>query len=258
MTCPTSSETSDAASGEGKVTRDRSIALVVEDDRYMARYMSSALEAEGFQVFAVSDGFRALELLGEYPVRVVLLDLGLPNVSGFDVCREIRRHSSVPIIMVTGRITEDDKVLGLDAGADDYLTKPFGTRELLARVRAVLRRVQPPDSTGSVIECGDLRIDLQGRTVSRRDELIPLTPIEFRLLGLLARNQGRVLTPGELLQQVWGPYHVDAVHLLRVNIGRLRKKVEDDPARPRYILTRPGIGYLMPKLAIEAKPSVTN
>jgi two-component system KDP operon response regulator KdpE len=184
----------------------------------------------------------ALDALSHRPPDAVLLDLVLPDGSGVDVCREVRRWSQVPIVVVSAVGDEREKVRALDAGADDYITKPFGSEELAARLRAVLRRVA---DTGSepTIEVGDLEIDLADRRVRRDGEPIHLTPIEFDLLRLLAQNHGRLVTHRQLLQEVWGPAYGAETHYLRVHVAHIRSKIEADPSRPRYVITEPGVGY---------------
>jgi two-component system KDP operon response regulator KdpE len=173
---------------------------------------------------------------------VIILDLGLPDIDGVEVTRRIREWSQVPIIFLSVREQESDKIAALDAGADDYLTKPFGTGELLARIRAAVRRTTHPENE-PVIETGKLKIDLARRKVTVEDAEIALTPIEYDILRLLAQSIGKVLTHQQLLKQVWGQTYGDDLHLLRVNISNLRRKVEPDPSRPRYILTEAGVGY---------------
>ena len=175
---------------------------------------------------------------------LVIVDLGLPDGDGVDLIRDLRTWSGVPVIVLSARTDELDKVEALDAGADDYLTKPFGVAELLARVRAtVRRRAQPAGSEKPAIAFGDIEVDLVARTVKRRGELVHLTPIEYRLLALLIANAGRVLTHRQILRDVWGPSHVESPHYVRVYMGHLREKLEDDPAQPKHLITETAVGY---------------
>ena len=175
---------------------------------------------------------------------LVIVDLGLPDGDGVDLIRDLRAWSGVPVIVLSARTDESDKVEALDAGADDYLTKPFGVAELLARVRAtVRRRAQPAGSEKPAIVFGDIEVDLVARTVRRRGEIVHVTPTEYRLLALLITNAGRVLTHRQILRDVWGPSHVDSPHYVRVYMGHLREKLEDDPAQPRHLITETAVGY---------------
>src|SRR5579875_2688482 len=224
----------------GGMSNPQSCVLVAEDDARMLRLMQRNLELANY-------GLAALDAIETKPCDLVLLDIMMPKLDGLEVCRRVREFSSVPIIMVTARNGERDVVLGLDAGADDYLTKPFGAQELLARVRAVLRRsrLTAADTSPGVFEQADLRVEFSQHQVKLRGKLVPLTPTEYRILAQLAQHAGKVLTQEQLLPSVWGPAYKDEAHLLRVNISRLRAKIEDDPSHPRYVLTRPGIGYMM-------------
>ena len=226
---------------------DRHTILVAEDDPRMLRLVQRNLELGGYRVVTASDGQRALELAEVEPCSLLVLDVLMPELDGLEVCRRVREFSSVPIVIITARNAERDVVLGLDAGADDYLTKPFGAPELLARVRAVLRRAHltAADTRPGVFEQGDLRVEFSQHQVRLRGKLVPVTPTEYRILAQLAQHAGKVLTQEQLLTSVWGPPYKDEAHLLRVNISRLRAKIEDDPSHPHYVLTRPGIGYLM-------------
>jgi two-component system KDP operon response regulator KdpE len=216
--------------------------LVVDDEPQIVRGLRVVLRNAGFEVDAAGTKEEALDALSHRPPDAVLLDLVLPDGSGVDVCRQVREWSHVPIVVVSAVGDEREKVRALDAGADDYVTKPFGSQELAARLRAVLRRVS---DTGSepAIEVGDLVIDLADRRVRRGDEHVHLTPIEFDLLRVLAQNRGRLVTHRQLLHEVWGPSYSDETHYLRVHIAHIRHKLELDPARPRYIITEPGVGY---------------
>lgn len=216
--------------------------LVVDDERAIRRYLQVALSAQGSVVFDAPNGEEALRAAALERPDLIILDLGLPDLDGVEVTRRIREWSQVPIIILSVREQESDKVAALDAGADDYLVKPFGTGELMARIRAALRRAAQPDNQ-PVIAVGRLKVDLSHRQVSFAGDEIPLTPTEYDILRLLAQNIGKVLTHRQLLQQVWGQAYADDLHLLRVNISNLRRKVEPEPARPRYIITEAGVGY---------------
>jgi two-component system KDP operon response regulator KdpE len=203
-----------------------------------------SLESEGCQVFEADSVKRGLIETGTRKPDMVVLDLGLPDGDGVDFIRDLRGWSDIPIIVLSARTTEADKVGALDAGADDYLTKPFGAAELLARIRAHLRRrSRAGDSGATVIEFGKIRVDLGKRMVERAREPLHLTPIEYRLLAYLIANPNSVLTHRQLLKNVWGPSHADDSHYVRVYMGLLRKKIEDDPSQPKYIVTEAGVGY---------------
>ena len=218
--------------------------LVVDDEPLLVRFMQTNLESIGYTVVPAFDGRTALRLAEEANPDLVLLDLMLPDLDGFEVCKRIREYSDVPIIMLTARGDTIDKIRGLDAGADEYLTKPMGAEELLARVKAMLRRtrfgqVQRPEK----YEQDDLSVDFRGRRVVVRGQEVRLSPTEFRLLEQLALRPGSAVSHKELLSTVWGPEYRDDVEYLRVYIRYLRQKIEDDPAKPRHILTEAGIGY---------------
>jgi two-component system KDP operon response regulator KdpE len=216
--------------------------LVVDDEPQIVRGLRVVLRNAGFHVDSAGTKEEALDALSHRPPDAVLLDLVLPDGSGVDVCREVRSWSHVPIVVVSAVGDEREKVRALDAGADDYITKPFGSQELTARLRAVLRRTADV-GTSPAIEIGDLVIDLPDRRVRRGDEDIHLTPLEFDLLRVLAQNRGRLVTHRQLLQEVWGPSYGDETHYLRVHVAHIRAKLERDPARPRYVITEPGVGY---------------
>jgi two-component system KDP operon response regulator KdpE len=216
--------------------------LVVDDEPQIVRGLRVVLRNAGFQVDSAGTKEEALDALSHRPPDAVLLDLVLPDGSGVDVCKKVREWSHVPIVVVSAVGDEREKVRALDAGADDYVTKPFGSQELAARLRAVLRRVSD-NGNEPAIEVGDLVIDLADRRVRRGDENIHLTPIEFDLLRVLAQNRGRLVTHRQLLQEVWGPAYGDETHYLRVHVAHIRRKLELDAARPRYIITEPGVGY---------------
>lgn len=220
--------------------------LVVDDEQPIAEILKFNLEREGYTVDVAYDGAAAVELARDLAPDLVILDIMLPERDGFSVCREIRHFSSVPIIMLTAKEAEMDKVLGLELGADDYVTKPFSPREVLARVRAILRRVQPPDPgdpAGKVIRGGELTIHLSSYEVTRGSRQIELTPREFELLRFLATNPGQVFTREALLREVWGFDYFGEVRTVDVTVRRLREKIETNPAQPEYIKTKRGVGY---------------
>ena len=219
--------------------------LVVDDEPRLLAFLRSELKASGYQVSVASDGKGALRAAAARGPDMVILDVMLPDMSGFEVCRRLRETSTVPILMLTARTNDTDKVEGLDAGADDYLTKPFSTLELLARVRALLRRTRTGDSDGPGAEfrVGDFVIDFQKRRVEMRGEEVRLSATEYKLLAELCRNPGKVILREELLARVWGTAYRDEVQYVWVYIGYLRNKLEKDPRHPEYILTYPGVGY---------------
>jgi two-component system KDP operon response regulator KdpE len=218
--------------------------VLIEDDEPIRRFVHSALGASGFQVWPAETAARGLIEAATRQPELIILDLGLPDRDGLDVIRDLRVWTAIPILILSARGEETQKVAALDAGADDYLTKPFGVPELLARMRALLRRaVRVEDDGKTLVEFGDLRIDLAHRTVSRAGEAVHLTPIEYRMLTVLLTHAGRVLTHRQLLREVWGPSHVDRIHYLRVFMAGLRRKLEAEPARPRHLLTVSGVGY---------------
>jgi two-component system, OmpR family, KDP operon response regulator KdpE len=220
--------------------------LLAEDEVVLRDFVIRNLHARGFQVLEASNGLEALALWEREDPHLLILDIMMPRMDGLEVCRRVREHSAVPIIVLTALDAESDKVAALDLGADDYLTKPFGVEELLARVRAVLRRTQvgemPPASTG-IKRFGDLEIDLSGHIVRLRGVEVRLSPTEFALLEQLVTHVGKVLPHRILLQRVWGSEYGGEAEYLRVYINRLRQKLEPDPARPRYLLTASGVGY---------------
>lgn len=216
--------------------------LVVDDAPQVRRVLRATLTAEGYTTFEARDGEEAIERFAEEPYDIILLDVNMPRMDGLQVCRAIRGKSDVPIIMLTVRDAERDKVLALDAGADDYVVKPFGMQELLARIRAALRRTSLQDKLPA-FDSKDLSIDFDARRVKARGQDVHLTPKEFELLRQLVANQGKPITHRRLLQAVWGPDHGEETDYLRVAINQLRKKIEPDPAHPRFIRTEPWIGY---------------
>ena len=218
--------------------------LLVDDEPAIQRAVGPLLRARGYQVEIAGTGREALALVAERPPDMVVLDLGLPDLEGTEVCRRIRQTSTVPIIVLSARGAEADKVQALDLGADDYVTKPFGPEELLARIRVALRRIPSDDRTESgVLRAGDLTIDYDRRRIVRGEAEIRLTPKEFELLSLLARNHDRVLTHRTILKTIWGANAVEQPEHLWTLIGQLRKKIEPDPATPRYLISEPWVGY---------------
>ncbi len=216
--------------------------LVVDDERPIRRFLRTSLEIHGYAVFEAVDGVDALAAVVNHRPDLVILDLGLPALDGVEVTRRLREWTQIPIIVLSVRDQEADKIAALDAGADDYLTKPFGIGELLARMRVVLRRASAP--TGEpLVTVGRLTIDLGRRAVIVDEQEVQLTPTEYDVLRALATHAGKVLTHQQLLRQVWGVGYDQEVHILRVNISNLRRKIEPDPSRPTYVVTEPGVGY---------------
>lgn len=217
--------------------------LVVDDEPNILGTLAPLLRARGYEVFTAMSGRSALEAVGRDKPDLIVLDLGLPDIDGVEVCRQVRSASSAAIVILSARGAENDKVRALDVGADDYVTKPFGAEELLARIRAGLRRSDAPAPPSEPIARGDLVIDREKFRVLRNGEELRLTPKEFELLSYLAQQPGRVLTHRTILKAIWGPNAVDQPEHLRVLVGALRKKIELNPAAPRYILTEPWVGY---------------
>jgi two-component system KDP operon response regulator KdpE len=217
--------------------------LIVEDEQAIVRFLRTALEADGLRVYDAGTLQRGLLEAATRKPDLVILDLGLPDGDGIDFIRDLRQWSQVPVLVLSARIEESDKIAALDAGADDYLSKPFGIGELQARLRVALRRHAGARQSDPLISFSDIQVDLAARRITRNDEEIHLTPIEFRLLAVLLNNHGKVLTQRQLLSQVWGPNAVEHSHYLRIYMGHLRQKLESDPARPRHLLTETGIGY---------------
>ncbi|WP_127127146.1 response regulator [Georgenia sp. SYP-B2076] len=218
--------------------------LVVDDEPGLVHALAINLRAHGWAVATAPDGTHALDLTASWRPDVVLLDLGLPDLSGLDVIAGIRGWSHVPIVVLSARQHGEDKVDALDAGADDYVTKPFAMNELLARLRAAVRRAAPGDGEEAVVEAGELTIDLARRRVLRGGEEVRLTPTEWAMIEVLVRNRGRLVGRHQLLQAVWGPGYTTETGYLRVYTAQLRRKLERDPAHPRHILTQPGMGYI--------------
>ena len=217
--------------------------LVVDDEPGILGAIAPLLRSRGYDVFTAMTGRAALEAVELHQPDVVVLDLGLPDMDGVEVCRLLRDGHSMPIIVLSARGAEHDKVAALDAGADDYVTKPFGSEELLARIRVALRRTAAAPAGAGPIPCGDLVIDRDRRRVIRGEDEIRLTPKEFELLVFFAQHPGRVLTHRTILKAIWGPHQADQPEHLRVLVGTLRKKIEIDPSRPRYLVTEPWVGY---------------
>ncbi len=216
--------------------------LVVDDEPQIRRVLRSTLSTHGYVIMEAKTGEEALESMRKERPDLILLDMNMPGMGGIEACRQIRRTSDAPIIMLTVRNAERDKVAALDAGADDYVVKPFGIEELLARIRAALRRYSPGDTLPSFVS-KDLTIDFETRQMTVRDRIVHLTPKEYDVLKHLVANQGKPLTHRRILQSVWGPDYGEETENLRVVINQLRKKIETDPARPKYILTEPWVGY---------------
>ncbi|RCK72974.1 MAG: sensor histidine kinase [Anaerolineae bacterium] len=218
--------------------------LVIDDEPQIRRALKTILTAHHFRVSLAASGAEGEALAASLQPDLIILDLGLPDIDGIEVCRRIREWSQVPIIVLSVRESERDKVIALDRGADDYLTKPFGIEELLARIRVALRHAaQAPSEKSTIVRSGDLVIDLLNHKVTRRNEEVKLTVTEFKLLAYLARNAGKVLSHHAILSNVWDPADVDRLEYLRVYIRQLRKKLEEDPENPKIIVNEPGIGY---------------
>jgi two-component system KDP operon response regulator KdpE len=221
------------------------LVLVIEDEPQMQRFLRASLTSHGFRLILAGTSAEAIALATTHSPEIVLLDLGLPDGDGIELTRKLREWSRVPIIVISARGREEDKVEALDAGADDYLTKPFGMNELFARIRVALRhagQTGTPDGA-PVQDFGALRLDLERREVTLNGQQVHLTPIEYKLLVLLAKNAGKVLTHRQILKEVWGPAFVGQTHYVRVRMAELRKKIELDPERPKLVVTEPGVGY---------------
>lgn len=217
--------------------------LIIDDERPIRRFLRASLTAEGYGVVEAETGEAGLNLAARQPPDLVILDLGLPDIDGQEVLRRLREWLSAPILVLSARDQEPQKVEALDNGADDYLTKPFGVGELFARLRTALRHARPGGSESSLLSIGELRVDLSARQVTMRGERIALTPLEYKLLVTLMKNAGKVLTHRMLLREVWGPHASQETHYLRVFVAGLRRKLADDPAHSRYIATEQGVGY---------------
>lgn len=227
------------------MTEPGSLVLVVEDEPQMRRFIRASLSANGYRVEEAETGAQAVALTASRNPALLLLDLGLPDQDGLEITRQIREWSHIPIVVISARGREDDKVAALDAGADDYLTKPFGVGELLARMRVALRHAQGGASADlpQLLEFGALRIDLVRREIALAGKEVHLTPIEYKLLTLLAQHAGKVLTHHQILVSVWGPAYANQSHYVRVHMAELRKKIEVDSTRPQLLVTEPGVGY---------------
>jgi two-component system KDP operon response regulator KdpE len=227
------------------MTKPSPLLLLVEDEMPILRFLRASLDEHGYRLIEAQTGGKALKLAAQQPPDLVILDLGLPDIDGQNVLIRLREWLHAPIIVLSARDQEEQKVQALDNGADDYLTKPFSTEELLARLRVALRHAARPNANheSSVFTCGDLRVDFGSRRVFVREGEVHLTPIEYKLLTVLVQNAGRVLTHRFLLKEVWGPGDVQETHYLRVFMANLRRKIEGDPAQPRYLLTEQGVGY---------------
>lgn len=224
--------------------------VLIEDEPQIRKFLRATLTSQGYRLFEASTGADGLVEVGSRLPDVIVVDLGLPDMDGLEVIRRLREWSAVPIIVLSARGQEHDKVAALDAGADDYISKPFGAGELLARIRVALRRTTGASREGgeATFKVGDLQVDFVRRQVVLAAREIRLTPIEYKLLTTLARHAGKVVTHQQLLREVWGPSHTDQSHYVRVYMAHLRHKLEAEPARPRYLLTEPGVGH---RLAVE-------
>jgi two-component system KDP operon response regulator KdpE len=227
---------------EANMSADSLRVLVVDDERPIRQFLRTSLSAHGHQVFEATNGSDALNMMIMDRHDIVILDLGLPDIDGVEVVKQLRDWTQTPIIILSVREHESDKIAALDAGADDYLTKPFSVGELMARMRVALRHTSQPDDS-PIFQSGDLVVDLARRLVTIAEQEIQLTPIEYDLLKTLISQVGKVLTQRQLLRQVWGDAYEDEAHLLRVHISNLRNKIEAEPARPQHIITEPGVGY---------------
>lgn len=225
------------------MSEPRPTALLVEDEPQIRRFVRAALEQEGWQVHEAGELERALIDAGTRRPDLVVLDLGLPDGDGVDFIQDVRKWSGMPIIVLSARDAEQAKIRALDAGADDYLTKPFGTGELLARIRATLRRQRQPETADATVRFGEIAVDLVERIVTKNGSRVHLTPTEFKLLSTLVANAGKVMTNPQLLRAVWGPSNGENGHYLRVYMGHLRHKLEDEPAQPRHLITETAVGY---------------
>ena len=234
------------------MTHDKGVVLLIEDEPQMTRFLRVTLQGHGYHLVEADTGQKGLMQASTRNPDVILLDLGLPDMDGLEVTQRIREWSEVPVIVLSAREQEQDKIRVLDAGADDYLTKPFGAGELLARIRAAMRRtaMQRSGERESVFVLGNLRVDLVKRQVFLDDAEIHLTPLEYKLLSILIKYAGKVVTHTQLLKEVWGSAYTGETHYLRIYMAQLRRKLEADPARPRFLINEPGIGY---RLKLEAR-----
>lgn len=227
------------------MTSERPVVLVIEDEPQIRKFLRACLDAQGFSVEEAESGEQGLAMAANRRPEAIVLDLGLPDIDGVDLIRRLREWSGLPIIVLSARTQESDKIRALDAGADDYVTKPFGVGELLARLRVAMRHAAIVEGTNAAtsIESGELKIDLAARRVTMSGKEVHLTPTEYRLLAELAKHAGKVLTQRHLLKEVWGPGYSDRPHYLRIYMANLRAKLEADPAQPRRLLTETGVGY---------------
>ena len=226
------------------MSEPKSVIVAIEDDPQIRRFLRTGLESHGFQIHEADTGKLGLIEAANRKPDLVILDLGLPDMDGVEVVKKLREWSALPVIVLSARAAETDKVAALDAGADDYLTKPFGLGELLARIRVALRHAsRTAQEKGGVFAVASLKVDLPHRRVYREGNEVHLTPIEYRLLTLLASNSGKVLTHRQILREVWGPAYVEHEHYARIYMGHLRRKLEADPAQPRFLLTETAVGY---------------
>ena len=219
--------------------------IIIEDEKNICNFIETVLTPQNYHVVCAYTGADGLKQINTHKPDVVLLDLGLPDMDGLEIIEEVRTYSSVPIIVISARTLERSKVAALDMGADDYLTKPFGTAELLARIRTALRHSQKTANENTRYEVGDLMIDFERRLVKVKDQDVHLTQIEYKLVSLLAQNAGRVLTYETIISKIWGPYAHSDNQILRVNMAHIRRKLEENPAEPQYIFTEIGVGYRM-------------
>lgn len=221
--------------------------LIVEDEKNIADFMETVLESRNYKVIKVHQGKEALHVIPSYLPDVILLDLGLPDIDGLQILKQVREWSEIPVIIISARTQENEKVQALDLGADDYITKPFGTDELLARIRTALRHSLKLKSGGKTetYKVKDLKIDFVKRLITLRDEPVHLTQIEYKLITLLAKNAGKVLTYDHIMKEIWGPFAGEDNQILRVNMANIRRKIEKSPAEPQYVFTEVGVGYRM-------------
>lgn len=235
------------------MTSNQAKILLVEDEQQIRRYLRVALSSNGYKLIEAERGEDGLAMAGIERPDLVILDLGLPDMEGLDFAKRLREWTSTPILVLSARGQEEDKISALDAGADDYLTKPFGTGELLARIRVALRHAErlSNGATESTYSFGDVTVDLSKRIVRKAGEDVHLTPIEYKLLVILVKNAGKVITQRQLLRDVWGLGYSEENHYLRVYMGQLRHKLEDSPARPKFIITEPGVGYRLKPDSVE-------
>lgn len=220
-------------------------AVIIEDEKNICHFMESILAGESYKTITASTGTEGLSVIASQCPDIILLDLGLPDMDGMDIIRKVREFTATPVIVISARTQEDEKVAALDWGADDYITKPFGTSELMARIRTALRHSHRNGSPDSVYACKGLTIDFEKRIVSLDGEEVHLTQIEYKLVSMLAKQAGKVLTYDYLMRQIWGPYSDNNNQILRVNMAHIRRKLEKNPAEPEYIFTEIGVGYRM-------------